>query len=173
MPIDDYEVEIHNTEGEVAEAGEAGEMWVKGPSVLSSYWKQPDQTSDKIRGDWFLSGDRYHQDGDGYYTYLGRIDDMMKIGGLWVSPIEIENRLMEHEAVHEAAVVAVNIDNQSRIKAAVILNEGYEAGDALTAELQQWCKAALQRYQFPHVVDYVEDFPRTATGKIQRFQLRE
>jgi benzoate-CoA ligase len=172
VPVDDYEVEIRNTDGELSEADEAGEMWVKGPSVLSAYWKQPDRTRDKIRGDWFLSGDRYHKDADGYYTYLGRIDDMMKIGGLWVSPIEIENRLMEHKAVHEAAVVVVDIENRSRIKATVILTGEYEAGDALTGELQQWCKAALQRYQFPHVVDYVDDFPRTATGKIQRFRLR-
>ena len=172
-PVDGYEVEIYDTEGEVAASGEPGEMWVRGPSRLSTYWNQPERSSDKIRGDWFLSGDRYQKDEDGYYTYLGRIDDMMKIGGLWVSPIEIENRLMEHEAVHEAAVVSVNIDNRSRIKAAVILNDGYEGGEDLTAELQQWCKAALQRYQFPHVVDYVDDFPRTATGKIQRFKLRD
>jgi len=90
-----------------------------------------------------------------------------------VSPIEIENRLMEHPSVREAAVVAVDIEHMSRIKAVVILAEGVsEAGD-LDQELQTWCKAELQRYQFPHVIEYVEDFPRTATGKIQRFKLRE
>ena len=121
----------------------------------------------------FLSGDRYTRDGDGYYTYEGRVDDMMKIGGLWVSPIEMENRLMEHESVREAAVVGIDIDNRSRIKASVILADGYEGDEALIAILQDWCKAALQRYEFPHLVEYVDDFPRTATGKIQRFRLRQ
>ena len=172
-PCPGYEVKILNTEGELAKVGEPGEMWVSGPSRLLEYWNQPQRNQEKIRDGWFLSGDRYVEDEDGYFTYLGRVDDMMKIGGLWVSPIEIENRLMEHEAVHEAAVVAVDIDNRSRIKAFVILNDGYTGGDELTAELQAWCKAALQRYQFPHVVEYVDDFPRTATGKIQRFKLRE
>lgn len=172
VAVDGYDLEIRDTSDELCETGEAGEMWVKGTSMLSSYWDQPDRTRDKIRGEWFLSGDRYHNDADGYYTYEGRVDDMMKIGGLWVSPIEIENRLMEHEAVQEAAVVRVEIDNRSRIKAWVILSEGTSPEDSLTEGLQEWCKAALQRYEFPHVVEYVDDFPRTATGKIQRFKLR-
>ena len=172
-PVDGYEVEIRDPEGALCPPGEAGEMYVKGPSALTTYWQQPERSRDKIRGDWFLSGDRYRQDEDGYYWYEGRVDDMMKVGGLWVSPIEIENRLMEHPSVREAAVVAVDIEHMSRIKAVVILAEGVpEAGD-LDLELQTWCKAELQRYQYPHVIEYVEDFPRTATGKIQRFKLRE
>ncbi|MCZ6506057.1 MAG: benzoate-CoA ligase family protein [Actinobacteria bacterium] len=173
VPVDDYSLEIRDVDGELCETNEAGEMWVKGPSALSAYWHQLDRTRDKIRGDWFLSGDRYRKDADGFYTYMGRVDDMMKVGGLWVSPIEIENRLMEHEAIQEAAVVVVEIDHRSRIKATVILTEGHEAGEDLTSELQKWCKAALQRHEFPHVVEVVEDFPRTATGKIQRFRLRD
>jgi benzoate-CoA ligase len=98
---------------------------------------------------------------------------MMKIGGLWVSPIEIENRLMDHEAVHEAAVVSVMVDDVSRIKAAVILSQGHTPSEDLVGELQEWCKDALLRYQYPHVVEFVDDFPRTATGKIQRFKLRD
>ncbi len=171
-PCDGYEIEIRNDDAELCEPGESGEMWVKGPSALSSYWNQPDRTKDKIRDGWFLSGDRYRQTGDGYYSYEGRVDDMMKIGGLWVSPIEIENRLMEHEVVREAAVVSVDVDNRSRIKAHVILAEGSGRGEELVGELQDWCRATLQRYQFPHLIEFVEDFPRTATGKIQRFKLR-
>jgi len=172
LPVDGYELEIRNEDGELCDPGQAGEMWIKGSSALSLYWNQPDRTRDKIRDGWFLSGDRYIEHADGYYAYEGRVDDMMKVGGLWVSPIEIENRLMEHGAIHEAAVVAVDVDNRSRIKAFLILADGHEGGDDLTEDLQQWCKAALQRYQFPHLVDYVDDFPRTATGKIQRFKLR-
>lgn len=171
--VDGYEIEIRDENGKAVVDGEAGELWVRGPSALSYYWHQNQLTRDKLSDGWFASGDRYHRDADGYLVYEGRVDDMMKIGGLWVSPIEIENRLMDHESVHEAAVVTVVIDENSRIKAAVILAEGTEESDELVSELQDWCKAELQRYQFPHVVEFVDDFPRTATGKIQRFKLRE
>jgi acyl-coenzyme A synthetase/AMP-(fatty) acid ligase len=147
-------------------------LWVKGPSALAYYWQQPDRTRDKLVDGWFASGDRYHRDSDGFHVYEGRVDDMMKIGGLWVSPIEIENRLMDHDSVHEAAVVSVEVDEMSRIKAYVILKEGVVGDDDLVRELQEWCKEALLRYQYPHVVEFVDDFPRTATGKIQRFRLR-
>ena len=172
VPVDGYELEIRDEFGTPVDRGAAGEMWVRGPSALSGYWHQLARTHEKLASGWFASGDRYHQDGDGYYVYEGRMDDMMKVGGLWVSPIEIENRLMEHTAVHEAAVVSVDIDNLSRIKAAVILADGHHGDESLISELQEWCKAKLLGYQYPHVVDFVDDFPRTATGKIQRFKLR-
>jgi benzoate-CoA ligase len=147
-------------------------MWVRGPSAFAGYWHQAERTRQKLVGGWFASGDRYHRNQRGNYVYEGRVDDMMKIGGLWVSPIEIENRLIEHPAVREAAVVSVLIDNASRIKAAVILVDGHPGDDVLADELREWCKEALLRYQYPHVVEFVEDFPRTTTGKIQRFRLR-
>jgi len=171
--VDGYRLEIRRPDGTPCDTDEPGEMWVSGPSTLSEYWRQKERTRDRIRGEWFLTGDRYRADADGCMTYEGRVDDMMKIGGLWVSPIEIENRLMEHEAVSEAAVVQVEIDHCSRIGAWVILNKGNEGGDGLAEELRKWCKSKLQRYQFPHVVNYVKDFPRTVTGKIQRFKLRK
>jgi benzoate-CoA ligase family protein len=171
--VDGYEIEIRDENGALIPDGQAGELWVRGPSALSSYWHQTARTKEKLAHGWFASGDRYHRDDDGYYVYEGRVDDMMKIGGLWVSPIEIENRLMEHEAVHEAAVVSVEVDEVSRIKAAVILAEGRTPSEDLVPELQEWCKAELLRYQYPHIVEFVDDFPRTATGKIQRFKLRD
>jgi benzoate-CoA ligase len=171
-PVGDYEIEIRDERGAAVAPGEAGELWVRGPSALIAYWHQVGRTREKLEGGWFASGDRYHRDDDGYYVYEGRMDDMMKVGGLWVSPIEIENRLMEHAGVREAAVVAVDVDNLSRIKAFVILSDGTEGDDALVAELQEWCKDALLRYQYPHYVEFVEDFPRTATGKTQRYKLR-
>jgi benzoate-CoA ligase family protein len=170
--VDGYELDIRDDAGQPVEPGKAGELWVRGPSALVAYWHQVDRTRAKVVGGWFASGDRYHRDGDGRYVYEGRVDDMMKVGGLWVSPIELENRLMEHPAISEAAVVAVEVDHVSRIKAAVILAAGHEGGADLVAELQDWCRATLLRYQYPHLVEFVDDFPRTATGKIQRFRLR-
>jgi benzoate-CoA ligase family protein len=170
--VDGYDIELRDEEGAPVTDGESGELWVRGPSALSYYWHQSERTGEKLAHGWYASGDRYHRDADGYFAYEGRVDDMMKIGGLWVSPIEIENRLMEHGAVHEAAVVSIVAEDVSRIKAAVILTNGSEASDDLVAELQAWCKEALLRYQYPHIVEFVEDFPRTATGKIQRFKLR-
>lgn len=171
-PVDGYEIELRDEDGEPVADGVAGELWVRGPSALSYYWHQSERTTAKLAHGWFASGDRYHRDDDGYYVYEGRVDDMMKIGGLWVSPIEIENRLMEHPSVHEAAVVNVQVDDVSRIKAAIILTPSAEPSDELVGELQGWCKETLLRYQYPHLIEFVDDFPRTATGKIQRFKLR-
>ena len=145
-------------------------MWVKGPSTMAAYWHQHSRTRSKLVGEWFATGDRYRVDSDGYYTYEGRSDDMMKIGGLWVSPIEIENRLMEHPAVREAAVVQVQIDLDSRIKATVILSEAAQKSASLTSDLQDWCKDDLQRYQYPHVIEFVEDFPPDGHGQDSALQ---
>ncbi len=145
---------------------------MSGDSALAYYWHQHDKTRRSLQGRWFFSGDRYRRDADGLYWYEGRADDMMKVKGLWVSPIEIENRLVEHEAVREAAVVGVPRDGFTTIVAYVILNEGRSGDDRLTGELQTWCKTRLQRYQYPHRVDFVADLPKTVTGKIQRFKLR-
>jgi acyl-coenzyme A synthetase/AMP-(fatty) acid ligase len=173
-PVPGYEVRLHDPGGaSLPVEGEAeGELWVSGDSALSVYWHQHDKTRRSLQGGWFLSGDRYRRDADGFYWYAGRTDDMMKVKGLWVSPIEIENRLIEHEAVREAAVVGVPRDGFTTIVAYVILNEGHTGDEALTGALQTWCKDALLRYQYPHEVAYVDDVPRTATGKVQRFKLR-
>jgi benzoate-CoA ligase len=160
-PVPGYELEIR----------ESGELYVKGGSALSCYWHQRDKTRRSLRGEWFATGDRYHLDDSGCFAYEGRVDDMLKVGGLWVSPIAIENRLMEHAAVREAAVVGVEVDGLARIKAFVIA--AAEVAADLDDALRDWCRAALQRYQYPHLIEYVDDFPRTATGKVQRFKLRE
>ena len=118
-------------------------------------------------------GDRYRLDGDGFYWYEGRSDDMIKVGGLWVSPIEIESALLEHPAVAESAVVGIGIEGFSKIKAFVITKGDAAGGDSLVAELQEHCKSRLQRYQYPHMIEFVPDLPKTVTGKIQRYKLRE
>jgi benzoate-CoA ligase len=170
-----YELELRDPDGAgVVVDGEAeGELWVSGDSALMHYWHNSEKTRRSLQGRWFFSGDRYRRDADGIFWYEGRADDMMKVKGLWVSPVEIENRLIEHEAVVEAAVVGVEVDGFTRVRAHVILREGHTGDDELTAQLQEWCKEALLRYQYPHEITYVEDFPRTATGKVQRFRLRE
>lgn len=169
-PVPGYEVEIRDEDGIRLGPGESGELMVRGGSQFSYYWHQGAKTRASLRGEWFASGDRYHQEEDGSFSYEGRVDDMMKVGGNWVSPIEIENRLMEHPGVREAAVVGVEVDGLMRIKAFVIAQA--EPDEALPDVLRAWCKEGLQRYQFPQFVEFVEDFPRTATGKIQRFKLR-
>ena len=125
-------------------------------------------------GDWMFTGDRYHQDKDGYYFYEGRSDDMFKVSGQWVSPIEVENTLMEHPAVLECAVVVTKDDRGlQRTKACIIVAEGYEQGDALTSELQTYVKSRLAPYKYPRIIKYYKELPKTATGKIQRFKLRD
>ncbi len=170
-----YEVELRDDQGvRIPDDAEdpVGELYVRGESRLATYWHNAEKTAGAIFGEWFRSGDRYHRRDDGTFAYEGRADDMMKMGGLWVSPIEVENRLMEHEAVSEAAVVGVDVDGLMTIKAFVILRDDRVGDDALAADLQAFCKEELLRYQFPRLVDFVDDLPRTATGKIQRFKLR-
>jgi benzoate-CoA ligase len=146
---------------------------VKGDSALALYWAQHEKTKRSVLGEWFFTGDRYRMDDDGFYWHEGRSDDMIKVSGLWVSPIEIESVLMEHAAVAESAVVGIDVDGFMKIKAFVITMGGVTADDALVAALQEHCKARLQRFQFPHFIEFVPELPKTVTGKIQRYKLRE
>jgi acyl-coenzyme A synthetase/AMP-(fatty) acid ligase len=153
--------------------GEAGELYVKGDSALALYWAQHEKTKRSVLGDWFVTGDRYRVDEDGFYWYEGRSDDMIKVSGLWVSPIEIESVLMEHPAVAESAVVGIEVEGFMKIKAFVITKNDAATGEALVAVLQEHCKSRLQRYQYPHLIEFVPELPKTVTGKIQRYKLRE
>jgi benzoate-CoA ligase len=168
-----YELKILDDHGNPVEQGDAGDLYVKGDSALALYWAQHEKTKRSVLGEWFFTGDRYRVDGDGFYWYEGRSDDMIKVSGLWVSPIEIESVLMEHAAVAESAVVGVSVDGFTKIKAFVIIKGDATAGDALATELQEHCKARLQRFQYPHLVEFVAELPKTVTGKIQRYKLRE
>jgi benzoate-CoA ligase len=153
--------------------GEAGDLYVKGDSALALYWAQHEKSKRSILGEWFFTGDRYRVDKDGFYWYEGRSDDMIKVSGLWVSPIEIEAALLEHTAVAESAVVGVSVDGFTKIKAFVIAKPEAIKGDTLVAELQEHCKSRLQRFQYPHLIEFVPELPKTVTGKIQRYKLRE
>jgi benzoate-CoA ligase len=171
-PVPGYEIKLLNEEGRPVDQGDAGDLYVKGDSALALYWAQHDKTKHSILGEWFFSGDRYRQDEDGYYWYEGRTDDLIKISGLWVSPMDIEAALIEHPVVAESAVVGyTDSDGLTRIRAFIVL-KGAQATADLGAELQEHSKSRLQRFQYPHDVVFVEDLPKTVTGKIQRYKLR-
>ena len=172
-PVPGYEAKILDDEGYPVEPGEAGYLSVKGDSAAAYYWRNHEKTKATMKGEWLFAGDWYRVDEDGFYWYEGRSDDMIKVSGLWVSPVEVESTLMDHDAVIEAAAVGLPVGGLTRVKAYIILREGYEGSDALTEELQNWCKDRLKRYQYPHLVEFVEELPKTVTGKIQRFKLRE
>ena len=165
---------IVDDEGNDVAPGEVGRLLVRGESMAAYYWNQPEKTEQTmLGGDWLNTGDTYSQDEDGYYVYNGRSDDMIKVGGIWCSPIEIESRLIDHPAVLEAGVVGRE-DNDGLVKpeAHIILKEHGDANDGLAAELLEHCKDGLARYKYPRWFNFVEELPKTATGKIQRFKLR-
>ena len=170
-PVPGYELKVLDLDGSPVPDDQAGDMYVKGDSALAFYWRQHEKTKRSLLGEWFFSGDRYRRDADGFYWYEGRSDDMIKVSGLWVSPIEVEGVLLEHPAVGESAVVGIEVDGFMKIKAFVIAK--VEGSPELVAELQEHCKSRLQRYQFPHLIEFVPELPKTITGKIQRYKLRE
>ncbi len=172
-PVPGYSLRVVDEDGRDVAPGEPGDMLVRGDSCASLYWHQREKTRQCMRGEWFYTGDRYLQTPEGRFVYQGRADDMIKVGGLWVSPADVEACLTRHPAVSEAAVIGVSVEDVSRIKAFVICGSVPEDPDVLAEELRQWCKQHLRRYEYPHVVAFVDDFPRTATGKVQRFKLRE
>jgi benzoate-CoA ligase family protein len=171
-PVPGYELVLLDEHRQPVARGEVGNLYVKGDSALSHYWHQHEKTKAALVGDLFFTGDRYREDEAGCFVYEGRADDMIKIGGLWASPIEIENVLVEHPRVLEAAAVGVDADFTTRVKAFVICR-GEAGDDGLVAELQEWCKSRLRRYEYPHFIDFVDELPKTPTGKIQRYKLRE
>jgi benzoate-CoA ligase family protein len=172
-PVPGYDLRIVDDDGAEL-AGEAvGSLEVRGDSCAAFYWHQHEKTKSCMKGEWFTTGDRYRRTADGAYAYEGRTDDMLKIGGLWVSPVDMENCLIEHESVQGVGVVGVTVDGVSRIAACVVAAPERAADEALADELREWCKARLRRYEYPHVVMFVEDLPRTVNGKVQRYALRE
>ncbi|MGA8703918.1 MAG: benzoate-CoA ligase family protein, partial [Candidatus Sulfotelmatobacter sp.] len=153
--------------------GEAGNLLVRADSVCACYWNQHEKTKDTIEGHWIRTGDKYHQDEDGYFWYVGRSDDMLKVSGVWISPIEIESVLIEHPAVQEAAVIA-RADQNGLIKpvACIVLHDGVSGTPELSLELQDFVISRLPVFKRPHAVEFFPEFPKTATGKLQRFKLR-
>ena len=172
--VSGYEARILNDEREAVLPGEIGNLWIRGDSVCAGYWNQHEKTKNTIEGHWIATGDKYAQDVDGYYWYAGRTDDMLKVGGLWVSPAEVENALVAHDAVRECGVVG-HEDHDGLVKpmAFVVLRDGVSESSELANELQQFVRERMAEYKRPRWVEFLAELPKTATGKIQRFKLRE
>ncbi|HEU4386126.1 MAG TPA: benzoate-CoA ligase family protein [Anaeromyxobacteraceae bacterium] len=170
-----YEARIVGEGGAPVATGESGRLHVRGPSTAAYYWNNPEKTAATMLGDdWLDTGDTYVQDADGYYQYCGRSDDMLKVGGIWCSPIEIEGRLISHPRVLEAAVIGVpDASGLVKPEAFVVLREGATPSEALADELMLHCKSHLAPYKFPRRIHFAQELPKTATGKIQRFRLRQ
>jgi benzoate-CoA ligase family protein len=172
-PVPGYDLRIVDDAGAVLDGEAVGHLEVRGDSCAAFYWHQHEKTKASMKGEWFTSGDRFRRTADGSYVYEGRADDMLKIGGLWASPVDMENALTAHPLVEGVGVVGVTLDDVGRIAAYVIRREGEQSDEALAEELRSWCKERLRRYEYPHVVRFVDDLPRTVNGKVQRFRLRE
>ncbi|MEO8921594.1 MAG: benzoate-CoA ligase family protein [Caldimonas sp.] len=170
-PVDGYEVELRGDDGRLVAEGEVGDLFIKGPSAALMYWSDRERSRDTFQGGWTRSGDKYSSDADGYYTYAGRSDDMLKVSGVWVSPFEVESTLMQHPAVLEAAVIgSEDKDGLVKTKAFVVVKPGAATSDT---ELKAFVKERLAPYKYPRSFEFVDELPKTATGKIQRFRLRE
>jgi benzoate-CoA ligase len=173
-PVPGYQVRLVDEQGGViTRPGEMGELQISGPTSAIMYWNQRERTKTTFQGPWTRSGDKYTFDEDGYYTYGGRSDDMLKVSGIYVSPVEVEAALVTHEAVLEAAVVGKE-DEQKLVKpkAYVVLKQGVTGDETLKQALQQHVKSRLAPHKYPRWIEFISDLPKTATGKIQRFRLR-
>jgi benzoate-CoA ligase len=173
-PVAGYETKIVDEDEQPVPIGEIGNLLVKGDSTCAFYWNKHERTKNTIEGHWIRTGDKYSEDADGFLWYAGRGDDMLKVGGIWVSPVEVENALVEHAAVQEAAVVGrEDHDQLVKPQAFVVCAAGYAASDELARELQEFVRGRLAEYKRPRWVEFVAELPKTGTGKTQRFKLRQ
>jgi len=172
-PVPGYDVELRGDDGGPVADGEEGSLWVRGPSAAAAYFNQRERSLLTFEGPWTRTGDRYVRDDGGYYTYSGRADDMLKVGGIWVSPFEVESALASHDAVLEAAVVGhADADGLVKPKAFVVLENAADASDATADALKAHVKTKLAPYKYPRWIEFIAELPKTATGKIQRYKLR-
>jgi benzoate-CoA ligase len=169
-----YEARIVDDAGANVPDGTVGNLLIKGDSTCAYYWNKHERTKDTIQGHWIRTGDKFYRDAEGYYWYAGRADDMLKVGGIWVSPVEIENTLVEHPAVLEAGVIGRrDADNLEKPMAYVVLAAEYVPTAELAKELQDFVRSKIAEYKRPRWIEFVPELPKTATGKTQRFKLRE
>ncbi len=170
-PVPGYEIELRGDDGQSVPDGETGDLYIQGPSAAMMYWGNRDKSRATFQGAWTQSGDKYMRNTDGSYTYSGRSDDMLKVSGIYVSPFEVEATLVQHPAVLECAVIGKeDVDGLTKTKAFVVLKSGHHVDEAT---LKAFVKDRLAPYKYPRYIDFVNELPKTATGKIQRFRLRE
>ncbi len=170
-PVPGYRIELRGESPGAVPDGEPADLYIQGPSAAMMYWGNREKTRETFQGGWTKSGDKYIRNADGTYTYAGRSDDMLKVSGIYVSPFEVEATLVQHPAVLEAAVIGVpDAEGLTKTKAFVVLKNGAQATDA---ELKAFVKDKLAPYKYPRLIEFVADLPKTATGKIQRFKLRD
>ncbi len=168
-----FEGKLLDTDEREVASGDIGTMWVKNDGTTPGYWNKHEKSKQAIRGEWFCTGDQFHQDEDGFYWYEGRSDDMLKPGGIWLSPLEVEDILLAHPSVNEVAVVAVgNESGLDKPVAFVVLRDGEMQTDEKENELREFVRNKTAHYKCPRKIHFVKELPRTATGKIQRFRLR-
>ena len=168
-----YDAKIVDEEGKALPPNQIGDLYIRGDSVAHGYWNMHEQNKQKFLGEWFHTGDKYYMDDEGYFWYCGRSDDMLKVGGIWVSPIEIENCLLQHAAVSEVAVVGeANPDDLILPKAYIVLKDEYQPSEDLARQLQEFVKQHLAHYKYPRAIEFIDTLPKTATGKIRRFKLK-
>lgn len=173
-PVPGYEMQLLDDDGQPVDDGEVGDLYVRGDSAALMYWGNRDKSRATFLGPWTRTGDKYVRDAQGWYTYAGRSDDMLKVSGQYVSPFEVESCLMQHEAVLEAAMIGVSDgDGLTKTKAFVVLKTGIEGSDALAVQIKHFVKERLAPHKYPRRIDFIEELPKTPTGKIQRFKLRE
>jgi len=172
-PVPGYDARLQAEDGTPVPDGQEGALWVRGPSAAIGYWNNRERSLGTFHGPWTKTGDQYVREAAGYYTYVGRSDDMLKVSGQWVSPFEVEQALGAHDAVLEAAVVGhTDEDGLVKPKAFVVLKRAADASPELASELKSFVKDRLAPFKYPRWIEFVADLPKTATGKIQRFKLR-
>lgn len=173
IEVPGYAAKIVDEDGAALPADSIGTLMVSGDSAAAGYWKQHEKTKATFQGHWVNTGDKYFRDADGYYHYCGRTDDMLKVGGIWVSPVEVENTVLAHQAVLECAVVgATDIDGLTKPKAFIVLRPGASQTPETARDIQAFVKSRIAPYKYPRWIEFVPELPKTATGKIQRFRLR-
>jgi benzoate-CoA ligase len=173
-PVPGYKVKLVGDDGSEVDAGDIGELWVSGPTSCAYYWNHPEKSRSTFVGGWTRTGDKYRQDSAGDLVFCGRADDMLKVGGIWVSPMEVESALACHETVLEAVVIGSPDENGLvKPRAFVVVKPGIQGDDELKQKLKDFVKDKLAPYKYPRWVQFVPELPKTATGKIQRFRLRD
>jgi benzoate-CoA ligase len=169
-----YEARLIDDDGAPAPSGSIGNLLIRGGSICSAYWNRREETKKNMLGEWFVTGDRYMIDKEGFYFFRGRSDDMLRVGGKWLSPLEVENAINSHPAVSESAVVGrMDKDNLVKPYAFVVLSPGEIPAEALKTEIQEFVKNRIAVYKYPRWIEFIPMIPKTAGGKIERFKLQD